>query len=85
MYNAVLGALAEHRRETEEDAPRLSAGMMAIAPFDAETEDGERVRVVGVVANPALDMLNFVVLKTLDGGEIIPTDEGSVWAIGSPS
>lgn len=78
IYNAVIGALADHQKKMEEDSPRHGA-MMPISPFDAETIDDERVRVVGVIQNPGADCLDFVVLKTLEGGEMIPTTEGSVW------
>jgi hypothetical protein len=80
MYHAVLGALADHAAKQAEDAPRVGA-LMRIAPFDAETCDNEPVRVVGVVTNPGSDCLDFVVLKTLEGGEVIPTTEGSVWPV----
>ncbi|MBZ9698812.1 hypothetical protein [Mesorhizobium sp. CO1-1-9] len=81
MYHAVLEALTDHHKRLEEDASRLSAGIMAIAPFDAETADDESVSVVGIVSNPIDGCLDFVVLKTLEGGEMIPTTEGSVWPL----
>jgi len=80
MYNALLGALTDHQKKMEEDAPRIGT-MMAMAPFDAETDDNERVRVVGLVTNPGADMIDFVVLKTLEGGEMIAVTEGSVWPV----
>ncbi len=85
VYEAMREALRDADQEREENAPRVSVGMMAIAPFDAENTDGEPVRAIGVVTNPALDMLEFVVLKTLESGEIFPTTEGSLWAPGAPS
>lgn len=81
LYNAVLGALTDHARKQEQETPSISSGMLPVEPFDAETDDNVRVRVVGIVSNPASETLDFVVLKTLNGGEIIPTTEGSVWAI----
>lgn len=80
MYNALLGALTEHHKKLEEDAPRIGS-MMPIAPFEAETDDGDHARVVGIVTNPGADVLDFVVVKTLSGGELIATTEGSVWAV----
>ncbi|WP_315924849.1 hypothetical protein [Mesorhizobium sp. SP-1A] len=80
MYHAFLGALTDHAAKLAEDARRVGA-LMPIEPFDAETVDDERVRVVGVVTNPGSDCLDFVVLKTLEGGEVIPTTEGSVWPV----
>lgn len=80
MYEAVLAALTDHAAKLAEDAPRIGT-MMAMAPFDAETDDNERVRVVGLVTNPGADMIDFVCLKTLEGGETIAVTEGSVWPV----
>jgi hypothetical protein len=81
MYDAFLGALSDHAKKQAEDESRLTSGMIPIAPFDAETIDDERVRVVGIVSNVAHDMLDFVVIKTMPGGEMIPTTEGSLWPV----
>ena len=81
MYGAVLDALTDHAKKREEDAPRKAVGMMSIQPFDAETADDESVRAVGVIAYGDMNDIDFVVLKTLSGGEIIPTTEGSLWPV----
>lgn len=81
VYNAMLSALEDHARKRSEDAPQLSPGLIPIEPFDAENADGERCRAVGVVTNPAQDALDFVVLKEYDGGELVPTTEGSLWRV----
>ncbi|TGQ94622.1 hypothetical protein EN851_03440 [Mesorhizobium sp. M8A.F.Ca.ET.208.01.1.1] len=80
VYHAMLAALTEHQRQRNEDAPSLGQ-MMPIAPFDAETFDDERVKVVGVIRNPGMDVLDFVVIKTLEGGEMTPATESSVWPL----
>ncbi len=82
VYNAMLSALEDHARERGDELPQLSPGMMAIEPFEAECSDGGRCRAVGVVTNPAQDALDFVVLKEYDGGELVPTTEGSLWRLG---
>lgn len=81
MRAAVLDALEEHARKQEERAPTVAAGMMAIEPFDAENIDGEPCRAIGVVTNPGADCIEFIVLKTVDGGEMFPTTEGSLWKL----
>lgn len=81
MYAAFHEALTDHAKEQKEDAPRKAVGMMTIQPFDAKTEEDEPVRAVGVIAYGDMDDIDFVVLKTLPGGEIIPATEGSLWAV----
>lgn len=79
MRAAVFAALEDHREKQEEAAPTVGAGMLPIEPFEAETSDGELCRAIGVVTNPGADCIEFVVLKTLDGGEMFPTTESSLW------
>lgn len=81
MRAAVLAALEYHSEKQEERAPTVAAGMLPIEPFEAETGDGEPCRAIGVVTNPGADHIEFVVLKTLDGGEMFPTTEGSLWRV----
>lgn len=81
MYGAVLDALTDHAKKHEENSPRKAVGMMAIQPFDAETTDNEAVRAVGVIAYGDMDDIDFVVLKTLPSGEIIPSTECVLWAV----
>jgi predicted cupin superfamily sugar epimerase len=79
MRAAMLDALSEHARQQEERAPTVAAGMLPVAPFQAETEDSERVTVIGVATNPAHDYLEFVVIKEDEDGEIYPTTAGTLW------
>lgn len=75
MRAAVLAALEDH---SEKQSPRLGA-MMPIEPFDAENSDDEPCRAIGVVVSTEGDCLDFVVIKDVGGGELIPTTEGSLW------
>jgi|GEM_PF-1521262 hypothetical protein len=79
MRAAMLDAMEEHVKKQEERAPTVASGMLAIEPFDAENIEGETCRAIGVVTNPDADYIEFIVLKTVDGGEIFPTTEGSLW------
>ncbi|MCD1266845.1 hypothetical protein B5M44_21520 [Shinella sumterensis] len=79
MRTAMFDALEGHAKQQEERAPTVAAGMIRIDPFDAENIDGEPCRAIGVVTNPGSDYIEFVVLKTVDGGEMFPTTEGSLW------
>jgi hypothetical protein len=79
IYNAVRSAMDDARR----DEPKSTGvrGMMAIEAFNAETGDGDPVRVVGVITSDDCETLDFIVIKTIDDGEMIPTVEGSVYAL----
>ncbi len=55
--------------------------MIQIEPFDAESDDEERLRVVGIVADASDDTFDFIAIKTLENGEMIPVREGSVWPV----
>lgn len=75
MRAAVLAALEDH---SEKQQPRFGA-LMRIEPFDAETSDEEPCKAIGVVVSPDGDCLDFVVIKDVGDGELIPTTEGSLW------
>ncbi len=65
MYEAVKHAFID-AMATREPAPR----MMRIDPFDAEDEDGDPVRVVGVYDDD--DMMRFICIEESADGEIYP-------------
>ncbi|WP_242221177.1 hypothetical protein [Shinella zoogloeoides] len=75
MRAAVLAALEDH---SQKQSPRLGA-IMRIEPFEAETADDEPCRAIGVVVSTDGDCLDFVVIKEVGDGELIPTTEGSLW------
>lgn len=85
VYEAVLQALTEHSQKQAEDAAQIATGMIAIPPFEAETEDGEAVRAVGVVTNPATGFLDFITIKTVAGGEILASTEAGLWPVTTKS
>ena len=72
MRAAMLDALSEHARQQEERTPTVAAGILRVAPFEAETADSERVTVIGVATNPSQDYLEWVVIKEDEGGKIYP-------------
>lgn len=75
MRAAVLAALEDH---SEKQQPRFGA-LMRIEPFEAETAGDEPCRAIGVVVSPDGDCLDFVVIKDVGDGELIPTTESSLW------
>ncbi|MGK9261202.1 hypothetical protein KXS15_09585 [Sinorhizobium meliloti] len=72
MYEAVKHAFID-AMATREPAPR----MMRIDPFDAQDEDGEAVRVVGIIDDE--DMMKFVVIEEGGDGEIYPIARSSIY------
>ncbi len=46
--------------------------MMRIDAFDAEDEDGETVRVIGVAECQEDDILKFIVIETDEDGQVYP-------------
>lgn len=77
MRAAVLAALEDH----SEKQPHRFGAIMPIEPFDAETSDEEPCRAIGVVVSTDGDCLDFVVIKDVGDGELIPTTEGSLWKL----
>ena len=71
MRSAFTDAMADHRPQ-----PRL----LRIDPFEAFNHDGVPVRVVGLTHDG--DDLDFICLKSIDGDEILPTIESSVYKSG---
>ncbi|MDH4993316.1 hypothetical protein QEZ48_21125 [Aquamicrobium lusatiense] len=81
VFSAVTDALSESaKRDPGEDTTRYPDGMIAIQPFEAASGDDEPVRVVGIGTNKETDMFDFIVIKTMEDGEMYPTFEPSVWA-----
>lgn len=61
----------------EEDHEPKIKRMMPIEPFDAEDCDDRRVRVLGIAYRDG--ELAWVVAKEVEGGEVFPELENSVW------
>ncbi|MBC2887278.1 hypothetical protein H7Q97_18010 [Ochrobactrum sp. CM-21-5] len=59
--------------------------MIQIEPFDAETEDDEKLRVVGIVQGTDDETFDFIAIKTLENGEMYPTREATVWSVSQKS
>lgn len=65
--------------DMEEDHEPKIKRMMPIEPFDAENFDDRRVRVLGIAYRDG--ELAWVVAKELEGGELFPELETSVWRV----
>lgn len=79
VYGAVTNALTDSKDKDREDFNQYPPGMIAIKPFEAVTDDDQPVQVVGIGTNMETAVFEFIVIKSMDDGELFPTFEGSVW------